>query len=86
MKLIPDQYKKIGSTFTKILCKLLKCIYQPNISLIQCITKPTWMTPDLNRLIRKKQRLHNKAKKPKAAANWAAYKKFQHQVCQSMQM
>ena len=49
----------------KILCKLLKCIYQPSISLIQCITKPPCMTPDLNRLIRKKQRLYYKAKKPK---------------------
>ena len=76
MKLIPDQYEKIGSTFMKILCKLLKSIYQPNISLIQCITKPPWMTPDLNRLIRKKQRLYNKAKKLKAADNWAVYNKF----------
>ena len=58
MKLISDQYKKIGitCTFTKISCKLLKCTYQLNIA-ISTVTKPPWKTPDLNKLIKKKQHL-----------------------------
>ena len=47
-------------------------------------TKPPWIMPDINRLIRKKQSLYNKAKKSKVAVDWVTYKKFQHQVCQSI--
>ena len=74
MKLIPDECKKIEITFTKILCKLLKCIYQLN-NYISNITKPPWIMTDVDRLIRKKQQLYNKAKKSKTAADWVVYKK-----------
>ena len=42
---------------------------------ISNITKPPWIMSDLDRLIRKKKQLYNKAKKSKAAADWVVYKK-----------
>ena len=36
-----------------------------------------WMTPQLKKLIRKKQPLYNKAKKIKWLTNWAEYKSIQ---------
>ena len=48
--------------------------------------KLPWMTPELNRLIKKKQRLYNKAKNLKTAADWTAYKNIQHQVRQSIRI
>ena len=42
---------------------------------ISNITKPPWIISDVDRLIRKKQQLYNKAKKSKAAADWIVYKK-----------
>ena len=42
---------------------------------ISNITKPPWIMSDLDRLIRKKQQLYNKAKKSKAAADWVVYQK-----------
>ena len=42
---------------------------------ISNITKPPWIMTDVDRLIRKKQQLYNKAKKSKTAADWVVYKK-----------
>ena len=44
------------------------------------------MTPQLKRLIRKKQRLYNKAKKLQTPLDWMAYKNIQHQVRQSIRI
>ena len=50
------------------------------IKYISSTLKPPWMTPELNRLIKKKQRTYNKAKNSKIPADWTAYKNIQHQV------
>ena len=39
-----------------------------------------WMTPQLKRLIRKKQRFYNKAKRTKRSTDWVEYKSIQSQV------
>ena len=43
-----------------------------------------WVTLQLKRLIRKKQRFYNKAKRSKRSADWAEYKNIQGQVRQSI--
>ena len=39
-----------------------------------------WMTPQLKRLIRKKQRVYNEAKHSKTAADWVKFSTIQQQV------
>jgi len=43
-----------------------------------------WMTPQLKRLIRKKQRFYNNAKRTKLSSDWAKYKSIQGQVYKSI--
>ena len=43
-----------------------------------------WITPQLKRLIRKKQRLYNKARRTKQSTDWAEYKSVQGQVRQTI--
>ena len=53
---------------------------------ISNVKSPPWMTSQLKRLIRKKQRLYNKAKASKTTLNWTANKNIQRQVRQSMRV
>jgi len=43
-----------------------------------------WITPQLKRLIRKKQRYYNKARRTKQSSDWAEYKSVQGQVRQTI--
>ena len=54
------------------------------VKLISSGNNVPWMTPQLKRLIRKKQRIYNKAKRSKQSTDWVEHRGIQAQVHQSI--
>ena len=77
--------RSVEDNWNYIQDNLLKAIntYIP-VKFISNSNNGPWMTSQLKRLIRKKQRCYNKAKRSKRSTDWVEYKSIQGQVRQSI--
>ena len=56
----------------------------PNKTITVRDNEPTWMTPEIRRLIRKRKRIHNKAKKKNTEEQWQNFRTMRNLVIQKI--